>query len=599
MDLFNFIRTQLPILDVVSEYTTLKQSGHYFKGNCPFHSEKTASFSVSPHKDIFYCFGCHATGDVVGFLSKIENCSQFEAAKFLVERYNLKVPTDVTKDFEVAQKSEEEKKRYFILCSLVAQWCHDNLNNNKVAFDYVKDRGFEQNSINKYLMGYFPGGHLSLKNLLNTISKHGFLAHDLIKANIIAEGRNTLYSPFEERIMFPIRDLMGRFCGFGGRIFKENDERAKYYNSHENEFFDKGSLLFGLDLAKKAIQESGRVYLVEGYVDCIIMSQNNYNNTIAVLGTSCTTEHLKILSRFTKEIYVLYDGDNAGRNAMLRLTEMCWGFNLDLRVVSLPDKDDPASFLLNGGDLGGLINSAQDIYSFFIESSSSNFYNKSLQEKIWTVKKIIDIIRNIDDSLKRDILLQEVSSKLNIPVESLKKESMLESKKLSWQNKEKQDKENIEDEEYQADVDVSEIEKKLITEIMHNFDLLTPDNFYLVDYFSSPAKEILYALIDLKNPSTSSGQAGHVLDFNNFIKQLDEDKRQFVSKLLFEHKQERSNNFKNLLLQFQKKNWKRIAYSIKLQIEQAQKNSDIENIKVLLNNFQELKKKLLNGEKNG
>lgn len=593
MDLFNFLRTQLPILDVISEYTTLKQSGHYFKGSCPFHSEKTASFSVSPHKDIFYCFGCHATGDVVGFLSKIENCSQFEAAKFLIERYNLKVPTDITKNFEVVQKSEEEKKRYFVLCSLVAQWCYENLINNKLAFDYLKDRGFEQRIINTFLIGYFPGGHLALKNLLTYISKHGFLAHDLISAHIIMEGRNTLYSPFEERIIFPIKDMIGRFCGFGGRTFKENDERAKYYNSHENEFFDKSSILFGLDLAKKSIQDSSRVFLVEGYVDCIIMAQNNFSNTVAVLGTSCTTEHLKILSRFAKEIYVLYDGDNAGRNAMLRLTEMCWGFNLDLKVVRLPENEDPASYLLKDGDLNNLILIAQDIYSFFIETSSSNFYNKSLQEKIWTVKKIIDIIRNIDDVLKRDILLQEVSSKLNIPVESLKKESMVEPKKLSWQNKDKQDKIESEiNEDNQGDVDVSEIEKKLITEIMHNFDLLTPDNFYLVDYFSSPAKEILYALIDLKKKS-------EIINFNNFIKQLDDDKKHFVSKLLFEHEQERSNNFKNLLLQFQKKNWKRIAYSIKLQIEQAQKNSDIENIKVLLNNFQELKKKLLNGEKNG
>ena len=167
-------------------------------------------------------------------------------------------------------------------------------------------------------------------------------------AGILSESKNALYSPFEDRIMFPITDNLGRFCGFGGRTFMPQDERPKYYNSKENNFFTKGSLIFGLNVAKRDIQHKEIVFVVEGYMDCIAMAQHGYTNTVATLGTACTLEHLKQLSRYASYVYVLYDGDAAGQSAILRLTELCWNVNMDLKVIRLPRQEDPASFLAKG-----------------------------------------------------------------------------------------------------------------------------------------------------------------------------------------------------------------------------------------------------------
>lgn len=579
MNLFNFIKSQLQIVQVINEYTTLKQAGVYWKGICPFHSEKTPSFTVSPHRDIFYCFGCHTSGDVISFIAKVENYSQIEAAKFLSERFSIAIPKEISKEFNSSEISNEQKDRYFSICYEVARWCHENLNKSTEALNYMTKRGFSKENISKYAVGYFPGGQTNIKSLLKAMLKQGILADDLIKCSIIMESKGSFYSPFEERIMFPISDQLGRFCGFGGRVFKENDDRAKYYNSHENSYFNKGSLLYGLDLAKKTIQEKGYAFLVEGYTDCIAMAQSGYQNSIAALGTACTIEHLKLLSRFAQKIYVLYDGDQAGQKAILRLTEMCWNVNMEVRVVSLLDKEDPASFLNKNGDLQKLVDSAKDIYSFFIESSSENFSTKNLNEKIWTVKKLLDIIRNIDDQLKRDILLQEIATKLNVPLESLKNkfESDVPRKNTDFESAHDINSDNSPQE-------------RLFAVIINNFNLLTPEYYYLCDFFDSPSKEILSKLISLK-------EVNEEVVFTDFWDKLDEGEKVFVNKSLMENQNQKdlSANFKNSILQFQKKNWKNISHLIKLKLIQAQKNSDPVMINKIITEFDKLKKKLING----
>src|SRR5579859_5964285 len=344
MNLFSFVKSQVFILDVINEYVTVKKAGIYYKGTCPFHSEKTASFTVSPHKEIFYCFGCHATGDVIAFIAQIEHCSQKEAADHLIDRHGIEVPAHISIERETSQE-HNQKKRYFELCDLAAEWAHKNLETNPQALSYFTNRGFTKQTLQLFNVGYFAGGQNGIKNLINFVGQHQFLIDDLLEAHILVQGKQVRYSPFEERLLFPIKDNLGRSCGFGGRIFKEGDERAKYYNSHENQFFTKGSLFFGLHMAKQSIQERASAFIVEGYTDCMAMVQHGYSNTIATLGTACTLEHLKILSRYVHTVHVIYDGDQAGQKAMLRLAELCWEVNLELKVVCLPDKEDPASLL--------------------------------------------------------------------------------------------------------------------------------------------------------------------------------------------------------------------------------------------------------------
>ena len=229
MNLFSQVKTNLPILDVVGEYTKLKKAGTYWKATCPFHQEKTASFTVSPHKEIFYCFGCNKGGDLIAFIAAAENCTQLEAAQHLIDRYHLEVPATIAK---TNTPNTDEKNRYFDLCQSVALWCHDTLKKSPAAINYLHERGFDDKNIDLFLLGYFPEGLKAIRSFVSSLRSKAILLSDLTAARIIAESRNVLYSPFEGRIIFPIKDHLGRFCGFGGRIFKQQDKRAKYYNSH-------------------------------------------------------------------------------------------------------------------------------------------------------------------------------------------------------------------------------------------------------------------------------------------------------------------------------------------------------------------------------
>lgn len=422
MSLFNFIKSQVTILDVVQEYTTLKKNGAYWKGCCPFHHEKTPSFSVSPHKEIFYCFGCHMGGDAISFIEKIEQCSPLEAAHYLAQRFNIAIPENIAHEPENA-KTQQERDSYFALCQQVAAWCHKNLQKNAELTAYVTERGFSAEMVNHFCLGYFPGGPSAIKAFLAHMRTHNILASDLVDAHIIAQSKsNSFYSPFEERLMFPIKDHLGRWCGFGGRIVKPHDDRPKYYNSKENEFFTKGSLLFGFDLAKKSMQETGTAFLVEGYTDCMAMVQHGYPNTVATLGTACTSTHLKTLSRYVQQLYLVYDNDKAGQQAVMRIAQLCWQVDLELFVISLPEGQDPASWLKNNKTLEPLAQEAKDLFIFFIDSLGKNFSGKLIPEKVRLTRSVVDIIRTIDDPLKQDFLLQKAAKTFDIPFQALKQE---------------------------------------------------------------------------------------------------------------------------------------------------------------------------------
>lgn len=587
MNIFNFIKQKVSILDVVSQYASLKKAGLYWKGNCPFHHEKTPSFSVSPHKEIFYCFGCHVGGDVISFIAKIENCSQSDAARQLVEQYSITLPDSVS--WEKSDNTQEEKRRYTALCTLIAQWTHTNLLNNKAALEYVLSRNITKNNIEIFMLGYFPGGHQAIKNLLNYAQKQGFLAQDFINLKILLEGNNGLYSPFEERILFPIKDNLGRLCGFGGRIFKPNDERPKYYNSHDHQFFSKGSLLFGLDIAKKSIQEQDAVFLVEGYIDVIAMVQSGYTNTIATLGTACTQEHLKQIGRYTKKVYVTYDGDAAGQKAIIRLIELCWQTNIDLYIITLVAGEDPASFLQKN-DLKPLISSAKDIFNFYIDSLSKDFLKKSLHERLELTKKIIEMISKIPDILKQDLLLQKASAEFNIPFETLKHElTCHKNKKIQHFKTEKKepdiiepdaclDENNLSESKEVGQNKISLLEKKLFSAILSYKGVISPED-----------KDILQKWL----PKPLCIFFTKITESNSFD-QFDEEQKRIISRMIMEAEEQGTVcSLEELLVQFYKKVWKIVVTDVKLKIKEAQKTGNNSIIKELLEHLDLLRKKML------
>ena len=587
MNLFSFVKSQLSILDVIGEYTKLKKAGTYWKGHCPFHHEKTASFTVSPHREIFYCFGCHMGGDLISFIAKTENCTQLEAAQHLIERYQLEVPETISKN---PQQSTDEKNRYFELCEAVSLWCHNCLKKSPSIMQYLKNREFSENTVDLFQIGYFPGGIRHIRALVAHLRTKSMLVDDLLKARIVSEGRHGLYSPFEERIIFPIKDHLGRFCGFGGRIFKRNDQRAKYYNSHENNFFSKGSILFGMDLAKKSIQKKEELFFVEGYTDCIAMVQHGFPNTVATLGTSCTVDHLKIISRYAHQLYVLYDGDAAGQKAIMRLTELCWQVNMELKVIQLPEKEDPASFLRSGGNIQTLISKGKNIFSFFIGTLGQDFRKKPLNKKIQLIKKLISTIRNISEPMKRDIILKSASETLDIPFESLhaELEKQLQTERKKKKKENNKQKEQKEPNNYEK-TSIS-LEKRILFAILNDVSLFSEDNEdYLVTCLSAPSNSILKKLLTLKKQPSAEPMA-----FSRLFELLDENERQYASMTLLQIDEKVTKKaFDYMLEQLQKKTWKTVVLSIKNRLAQAQKENNTQEIEAILEKFSRLRTKLL------
>jgi DNA primase len=587
MTIFDFVKSHLSIYDVVAEYVQIKRAGTYLKGSCPFHSETDASFTISPDKNIFYCFGCHAGGDVISFIAKIENLSQKEAVEFLIEKHKLTIPEEIKMHAGKNLKVELDKKeKFFNTCATVAQWAHKKLLTNAHVLNYIKSRGMSNKSIKSFNIGYLPGGIRNVNIFIKEMAQNNILFQDLCEANILAQGKTAAYSPYEERIIFPIQDAMGRYCGFGGRIFNENDQRAKYYNSRESPLFLKGKILFGLDKAKRIMTKKECAFLVEGYTDCIAMHEHDYKNAVATLGTACTAEHLKMLSRYVSKLYVLYDGDAAGQKAILRLTELCWNINLELAIIKLPPKEDPASFLDKGNDLQKMVEHASDIFSFFIESTGANFWQKSLSDKIKSNVKIIEIIARIPNRLKQDLLLQRAAAITRIPFESLKQALY------------KQDSSNQQDSTYQntntaaVPIQKSEetpfdeiplIEAKIFAAIINKPSLQINND--LLPYFSTQVQNLIQKLLQFVPQNDKS-----LFNFHDFLEKLGPEERDWVVKksILFDNKVSQ-DLLNQLFSHFQRQNWKQIVQNIKLNILKAREKNDSEKLQELLVAFTKMK----------
>lgn len=586
MDVFNFIKSNVSILDVVKQYANIKKAGLYWKGHCPFHHEKTASFTVSPHREIFYCFGCSSGGDVITFISKVEQCSAIDAVKLIADRYNIDLPEESIAMTNTG--TADEKDRYFQLCNLVATWCQEQLEKSSHAREYLTSRNISKESITHFTIGFFPGGLASVQSLIKYAQKNNILADDLVKAHILSQSKHVFYSPFENRIIFPIKDHLGRFCGFGGRVFKADDTRAKYYNSRENNYFAKSSLLFGFDLAKQAIQKTNDVFLVEGYTDCVAMYQYGYTNTIATLGTACTQEHLQLISRYAERLYILYDGDSAGTQAILRLTTLCWQAEVELTVLRLPKADDPASYLETHGSIDKLIKNSKDIFDFFVDTIAHDFHAKSLKQKILAARKIVAIIAQLNDGLKQDILIQRASKVLDLPFESLKTE-LKQTRVITEHTKKTDDPDPAPNTSYSID-QVPTLEKRIFFAIMHNMQLITQENKdYILTCLPGPLSTIMQKLYDKK------GEPG-AMSFNLFFNQLDDQSKHIVSKLLVSFDSPVSDTeFEQLLVQLQKKHWKRIVKTITTKLEHAKESGDQVTVNNILQRFIKLKKQMTRG----
>ncbi len=425
------------IEEVVGEYVTLKKRGANLLGVCPFHNEKTPSFTVSPAKGIYKCFGCGKAGDSVRFIMEHDSMSYPDALRHLANKYNISVEEIQLTD--EALQSQNERESVLISIKYAAdyfiQQLWDTEEGQNIGLSYFEERGFNKDTIRKFGLGYSKDGWSHFyEHAISQGYKHDFLQRaGLITTN--ESGKS--FDLFRGRVMFPIHDLSGRVVAFGGRIMKKDPKSPKYVNSPETEVYHKSNVLYGMFFAKQDIRKYDRCYLVEGYTDVVTLNQGGIANVVASSGTSLTEGQIKLIKRFTDNVVVLYDGDQAGLKASLRGVDLILEQGLNVKVVTFPDGEDPDSYCkaVGGEQFSEYIHQNEKDFIIFksnlLLADSANDPVKRAE----VIKDIVESIAKVPDSIKRSVFIKECSKLLEIQEQVL----INEMNKL-LRNKRKEDK---------------------------------------------------------------------------------------------------------------------------------------------------------------
>ena len=338
------IQSQVDILDIVGTYVKLKKRGANYLGLCPFHNEKSPSFTVSPTKEIYKCFGCGKSGNSIGFLMDVEKYSYVESLRWLANKYNIEIEESaVSPEFKIQQQTSES---LFIINAFAQQFFSNTLLNTEegqdIALSYLKERGFREDIIKKFQLGYNPEARDSLTNAALAAQYSPSL---LLKSGLITQRDDKYQDNYRGRIIFPIHNPGGKIAGFGARIIKKNDKAPKYINTPENEIYIKSKILYGSYFARMAIDKADECLLVEGYTDVVSLHQAGIENVVASGGTSLTPDQLRLVKKYCNNLTIIYDGDSAGIKAALRGLDLALEERLNVKLVLIPDKEDPDSYV--------------------------------------------------------------------------------------------------------------------------------------------------------------------------------------------------------------------------------------------------------------
>lgn len=420
------IREMSDIVEVVGDYVSLKKKGQNFMACCPFHNEKTPSFSVSPVKGIYKCFGCGKAGDPIQFVMDIEGVGYVDALKHLAKKYGVEVEEKELSQEEVNNQNERES--LFIVLNYAKNYYHDLLLNHEegqaIGLSYFKERGFRQEAIDKFELGYsldaweaFTQEAIAKNYKLELLEKAG-----LSLAREKTEGqRGTHYDRFRGRVVFPIHNVTGKVIGFGARILKNEKNQPKYVNSPETEVYHKSKILYGIFQARQSIRQEENCYLVEGYTDVISLHQAGVENVVASSGTSLTEDQIRLIQRYTENITVLYDGDPAGIKASIRGIDLILEAGLNVNVVLFPDGDDPDSFVkkIGGAAFREFIKANKKDFISFKTELFLNEAGGDPIKKAGVIREIITSISKIPDPIKRQVFLKQCSQLLDIDEQTL------------------------------------------------------------------------------------------------------------------------------------------------------------------------------------
>ena len=520
----NEIKDRLDIVEVISDFVSLKKSGSSYKALSPFTNEKTPSFFVSPTKQIFKCFSTGKGGDAIEFLKEVDSMTYIEAIKYLGEKYGVEINEN-----DSNYQFNNEKESLLILLNKSMMFFRENLETEEgknIALTYFNHRKISKDMIEKFQLGYSLDKWDSLYNYL---IKNKFDEDQILKAGLILENKNKKYDRFRNRVIFPIHNLSGKTIAFGARIISEEKNQPKYINSPETSLYIKSNILYGLYQSKNIIRKANNCYLVEGYTDVISLFQIGIENVVASSGTSLTINQIKLISRYTKNITILYDGDKAGISASLRGMDLILENDMNVKIVSFPEGEDPDSFSKRVG---------KQKFEEFIDANETNlisFKVKLLDKyKNDSVKKsemIFDIVRSISkipNSIKRSVFLKEASNSLEINEQALISEmnKLLIGKgsKIIQSNNliDKKEKGSETDDSINSAINFYEREciRMLVNYGTTDFEVIGLDRKSFIDYFLNEIEDVEFEnknylkIIDVFKKEYNQNK---VIDINHFL----------------------------------------------------------------------------------
>ncbi len=412
-ELIDEIKNKNDIVDVISQYVTLKRSGRNFFGLCPFHKEKSPSFSVSPDKQIFHCFGCGVGGNVFHFLQKIENISFLEALESLANQAGINLPT---LDNAVDDKLIRLKSKVYKINEIAANFYHERLYKpeSKQAQDYIKKRRLDNKTLKNFLIGYSG----NFNELYMELKRQGFTEEEILASCLVNKNENGKYiDRFRRRLMFPIQDTRNRIIAFGGRVL--DDSKPKYINSPENIVYHKGRHLFGLNIAKKV--EIKKIIIVEGYMDAISLHQRGIHNAVASLGTALTEQQGRLLRKSSEQIIIGYDADGAGQAATLRGLEILQNLGCDIRILQIYGAKDPDEFVTKYGPerFQKCVDNAISLVEYKIKMLKQKLNLENTNDKIKFLNEIAKVLAKVTNNIEREVYIEKISSDYHISKEAI------------------------------------------------------------------------------------------------------------------------------------------------------------------------------------
>ena len=420
------IRNSNDIVDIISQYVVLKRSGRNYFGLCPFHKEKSPSFSVSPDKQIFHCFGCGAGGNVFHFISKIENVNFIESMQILSDRVGIQLPTlDSNED----SKKQLLKSKVYEINEIAAQFYHENLYKptSKIAQDYVKKRKMDNKTLKAFTIGY----SCKYNELYKELVRRGFKEEEILASSLVIKNQDGTYvDRFRKRFMIPIRDVRDRVIAFGGRVL--DDSKPKYINSPENIVYSKGRHLFGLNVAKKNPMD--KIVIVEGYMDAISLWQRGITNVVASLGTALTEAQGRLLRRYANKIIIGYDSDGAGQAATMRGLEILQNLGYDVRILQLDDPNvkDPDEYVVKNGSgrFNLCVDKAISLVEFKVKMLKQSISTDTTSDKIKFLNEVSKILSKVDNNIEKEVYIDRISKEYNVSKEAI----YAQTNKLQYSN---------------------------------------------------------------------------------------------------------------------------------------------------------------------